>query len=369
VGTIPGHVGEPVDPIEQLRARTPLPAPPFPALPRDWMFDSATREHGREVLRQWREEQRRWREEVRGRGGARSSVRMAALEMQQYEIARRSPEERILRVRRQLAGGGVTIAMLAAINAVVTPGFPWVLFPAIGIGFGMLRHLANLWADGIPLSRLASPSIRPAVAGTEQPLRRLEPKLPAPAAATATEAVLDSVPQEVLDGRQGQKVRDAYAARAAIRSVLARLPEAERALLPEIQPTVESLVERVRTLAAALHALDSDASPDALVKLQLRITEAEAMPADAPERARRLELLQRQQRTLTDLAERRGTLQEQLDHALIVLETMKLDLARLRNSGVEARLADQGPVTQEMRALARDVQRVAEAVDETRREG
>jgi len=132
---------------------------------------------------------------------------------------------------------------------------------------------------------------------------------------------------------------------------------------------VESLVERVRTLAAALHALDSDASPDALVKLQLRITEAEAMPADAPERARRLELLQRQQRTLTDLAERRGTLQEQLDHALIVLETMKLDLARLRNSGVEARLADQGPVTQEMRALARDVQRVAEAVDETRREG
>jgi hypothetical protein len=47
---------------------------------------------------------------------------------------------------------------------------------------------------------------------------------------------------------------------------------------------------------------------------------------------------------------------------------MSLDLMRLRNSGLEARIHDQGPLTQEMQALARDVQRVAEAVDETRRE-
>jgi hypothetical protein len=46
---------------------------------------------------------------------------------------------------------------------------------------------------------------------------------------------------------------------------------------------------------------------------------------------------------------------------------MKLDLTRLRSSGIEARLADQGPLTQEMRDLARDVQRVSEAVDESRR--
>ena len=45
---------------------------------------------------------------------------------------------------------------------------------------------------------------------------------------------------------------------------------------------------------------------------------------------------------------------------------MKLDLMKLRSSGVESRLADQGPLTEEMRALARDVQRVAEAVDESR---
>ena len=368
VGTVQGRLEEePGTAIERLRQHTPLPAPPFPPLPRDWMFDANTREQGKEVLRQWREEQRRWREEVRGRDAPRSSMRMAALELQQYELQRRSPEERVASVRRRLAGTGVTLAMLATINAVFTPGFPWVLFPAIGMVFGVIRSLSNLWADGIPVRDVFRRPERAAVRGDEQPLRRLEPSIPAPAAATATEAVLESVPREVLDGRHGQKVKDAYGARGQIRSLLARLPESERALLPEIQPTVESLVERVRTIAAALHALDTDASPDALVRLHLRITEAEALPEEAPERARRLELLQRQLTTLTDLAERRTTLSQQLEHALLVLETMKLDLTRLRSSGLEARLADQGPVTQEMRALARDVQRVAEAVDESRR--
>ena len=368
VGTIQGHVDEPVDPIERLRQHTPLPAPPFPPLPRDWMFDPSLREEGRETLRRWREEQRRWKDEVRGRGPARSSMRMAALELQQYELQRRSPEERVAGVRRRIAGSLGTIVMLVAINAVFTPGFPWVLFPAIGMGFGIVRSLSNLWADGIPIRDVFRRPQRSAISGEEQPLRRIEAKLPAPAAATAAEAVLESVPREVLEGRHGARVREAFAARAQIRSVLARLGEAERSMLPEIQPTVESLVERVRTLAAALHALDTDASPDALVRLQARIAETESLSPDAPERGRRLELLERQFKTLTELAERRTTLADQMESAMLVLETMNLDLMRLRNSGLEARIHDQGPLTQEMQALARDVQRVAEAVDETRRE-
>ena len=368
VGTIPGRRDEPADAIERLSQHTPLPAPPCPPLPRDWMFDPSLREEGRDSLRRWREEQRRWKDEVRGRGAARSSMRMAALELQQYELQRRSPEERIAGVRRRIAGSAGTIVMLAVINAVFTPGFPWAFFPAIGMGFGMVRSLSNLWADGIPLRDVFRRPQRSAISGEEQPLRRIEAKLPAPAAATATEAVLESVPREVLEGRHGARVREAFAARAQIRSVLARLGESERSMLPEIQPTVESLVERVRTLAAALHALDTDASPDAIVRLQTRIAEAENQPADAPERDRRLELLTRQLKTLTELAERRTTLADQMESALLVLETMSLDLMRLRNSGIEARIHDQGPLTQEMQALARDVQRVAEAVDETRRE-
>ena len=333
------------------------------------MFNPSTREHGEEALRQWREEQRRWKAEVRGRPGVvRPEVRAAAVQLQEYELRLRSPAARILGVRRRIGGGVVTIGMLAIINAVFTPGFPWALFPAIGIGFGVVRSLSSLWADGIPLRDVFRRPERPEYSGDEQPLRRIEAKLPAPRASSTAEAVLDSVPNDVLEGAHGDVVRDAYAARAQIRSVLARLRDAEKSMLPEILPTVELLVERVRTLSSALHALDTDASPDALVRLRSRIAEAEAMPDLAPERQRRLDLLERQFATLTDLAERRSTLAEQREHALLVLDSMKLDLMKLRSSGLAAGLDDQGQVTQEMRALARDVQRAAEAVDETRRE-
>jgi hypothetical protein len=101
------------------------------------------------------------------------------------------------------------------------------------------------------------------------------------------------------------------------------------------------------------------------VRLEARLAEAKALPEGAPERERRLELLTRQLETLNDLADRRSALARQQEHAVLVLTTMKLDLMKLRSSGVESRLADQGPLTEEMRALARDVQRVAEAVDES----
>ncbi len=367
VGTVQGHLED--DPLARLQHSTPLPAPPFPPLPRDWMFDPATRESGKEILRRWREEQRRWREEVRGRPRAvREEIRRASIELQAIELEKRSPEERIRNVRRRMAGTAVTLTMLAGINAFLTPGFPWVLFPALGMGLGVAMSLSKLWADGIPLRDVFRRPAAPAVRGHEQPLRRIEAKLPAPAASSAAEAVLEGVPRDVLEGPHGRAVRDAFAARAQIRSVLARLPDSEKALLPEILPTVESLVERVRTLAGALHALDADASPDALVRLQARVADAEKLPADAPERLRRIELLERQLKTLTELAERRGALAQQMENSLLVLDTMKLDLMRLRSSGLESRLNDAGPATQELQALARDVQRVAEAVDETKRQ-
>ncbi len=333
-GSIPAlpPLVEATDPIDELKQRTPLPAPPFPPLPDHWMFNPSTREHGKESLRRWREETRKWKEQVRGQPRA---MRVE-----------RSPDERIANARRKLVGGLVTIGVLGVINMWTSPFFPWVIFPAIGIGFGIVHSLSKLWADGIPVRAV---------------FRR-----PAPVARDVLEGPHGDVPRDVLEGPHGDVVRETYAARAQIKNLLVRLPQTEKALLPEIMPTVEALTERVRTLAIALHALDTDASSDAFVRLQARIADAEALPENAPERNRRLELLRRQLSTLTDLAERRTALQQQQEHAVLVLGTMKLNLMRLRSSGVESRLSDQGPLTEEMRALARDVQRVAEAVDESR---
>jgi serine/threonine protein kinase len=363
---LPPEPAPPVDPIDDLHQRTPLPGPPFPKLPKDWMSDPTAREDGKEALRVWREEARRWREQVRGQARPqREELRVAAQRLSQMTFAQRSPEERIASVRRRIGAGLVTVGMLAAINLITSPQFPWVLFPAIGIGYGIVRRMTDLWADGITLRDVFRRPARPAVRGDEQPLRRLEAKLPAPPAQSVAQAVLEAVPRDVLDGPHGTAVRDAYEARARIRSVLARLPEQERQMLPDIEPTVEALVERVRTLAIAMHSLDTDASPDAIVRLETRIAQTEALAEDAPERARRLELLLRQRNTLLDLAERRATLARQLEQAVLVLETMKLDLTKMRSSGVASRM-DEGPRTEELRAIARDVERVAEAVDEAR---
>ena len=355
--------------LQALQQRTPVPAPAFPPLPRDWMFDPSTREDGKEALRAWREETRRWREQVKGQPRAvREDLRVAAQELNMMQLTQRSPEMRVLAVRRRIGMGIATVGMLGAINALTSPGFPWVLFPMIGIGYGVARRVSELWADGIPLRDILRKPEKSAVRGDEQPLRRLEAKLPAPAANSIAEAVMDAVPRDVLESPHGVAVREAYEARAQIRSMLARLPEGDRSMLPEIQPTVEALVERARTLAIALHALDVDASPDAIVKLEARIAATEASAEDSPERTRRLELLQRQRETLMDLGERRSALAQQLDQAVLLLGSMKLDLMKLRSSGVSARLADDALLTSEMRALSRDVERVAEAVDESRQD-
>lgn len=322
---------------------------------------------GKEALRQWREEARKWRDQVRSQPRAQGDdLRAGAQRIAEVELMRRTPEARILSVRKRIGAAVATVGFLAVINAVTSPMFPWVIFPAIGIGYGVVKRITDLWADGIPLRAIFKRSPPRTARGNNAPLRRLEPALPAPTGVTADHALREAVPADVLAGLQGQAIRDAYDARSKIRSVLARLPEGDRALLPEIEPTVEALIERVRTLAIALHALDSEASPEALVRLETRIAQAEAVPGDSADRERRLELLHRQRATLTDLAQRRASLSSQLEQGVLVLETMKLDLAKLRSSGVASRAAGEGPQTEELRALAREVEHAAEAVDEAR---
>jgi serine/threonine-protein kinase len=138
-------------------------------------------------------------------------------------------------------------------------------------------------------------------------------------------------------------------------------------MLPDVRGTAIGLDERVRSLAAALHQLDRDANPVALQRLEQRIADARAAGESGVEAERRLALLERQQATLRDLAERRATVARQLESASLLLQTMKLDLLRLRSSGIEARIADSTPGTQEARAVATDIERVVEAANEVRK--
>jgi len=348
-----------------------------------WRFDPQSKDYAKEALLEWRDQQRAWRERVREQRGDRSErreLRQTKRELRSLGYSREeireatiagtlqppTAEERIRRTQRMLSGYATTIIFLGAINALTSPHFIWVLFPALGMGVQAISRITSLWVDGIPIRRLfqrqpqttvGAPSIAPSpeFAGTlAAPARRTPPDL-------------TGVPRDVLDGQHGGAVRDAAEAKALITDILAKLPPSDRQLLPEILPTVESLNERVRSLAQGLNQLDHDASGEAIAKLETRIVAAKADPTDSTDRTRRIELLERQLATLTDLATRRATVAQQLESASMVLQTMKLDLLKLRSSGLDAMLDNSAGATQEARALSTDIGRVIDAANEVRR--
>ena len=87
---------------------------------------------------------------------------------------------------------------------------------------------------------------------------------------------------------------------------------------------------------------------------------------ESRESEQKLQLLERQLSTMTDLLGRRETLVAQLDSAALMLQNMRLDMIALRSAGVQSALDDVSSATQEARALSRDIGHVLDAAREIR---
>jgi tRNA A-37 threonylcarbamoyl transferase component Bud32 len=274
---------------------------------------------------------------------------------------------RVARFRRRLkqAAGSAAIAVASfAVGSTfgIDPlAIPFFLGLAGTIGFGVaaIQNAFDLKRLGLPLSAALSGTWR-------ETLHVDSPDL----AARLMAGDLDrAVPADVKAGPYGAIVQAAAADRATIFDIHAKLGEADRQMLPDILPTVRGLEERITGLAQALHRMEGDVSDDAVAALGRRIATLEATPPDAagkPERERTLALLQRQKKTLADLTERRNTLIAQLDGAALLLQTMKLDLLRLRSAGVQDALNDVTNATQKARALSKEIGTVLDVAAEVR---
>jgi len=137
-------------------------------------------------------------------------------------------------------------------------------------------------------------------------------------------------------------------------------------LPPDLEATVNALVDRVASVAVTLHRLDTDANGSSLGTLDRRI-ESLKLEMETPERERRLALLERQRSTLHDLMERRTALLSQLESASLALDNLKLDLVRFRSAGVSSALEDVTSATREARAVSRDIGHLLDAQDELRK--
>jgi len=173
------------------------------------------------------------------------------------------------------------------------------------------------------------------------------------------------VPRDVLDGSHGAKVLRAAEDEAEILDAIDKLSKADRDMIPDVRPTVESLVERIAALAQALHRLDQDVTPETLGRIDSRIAAAAAEP-ETSDREKKLALLRRQRATLDDLLGRRESLLSQLDSASLMLQNIRIDLIALRSAGVQSSIDDVSSATQEARALSRDIGHVLEAAKQVR---
>jgi hypothetical protein len=111
--------------------------------------------------------------------------------------------------------------------------------------------------------------------------------------------------------------------------------------------------------------MDSSMDLQAVDRIEERMRTLEREPEDE-ERARRVNLLTRQRKTLEDLRSRREQLASQLESCILAMQNVRFDLLRLRSSDATAALGDLSTATRQARALSRDVDNAIEAASEIR---
>ncbi|HJR68264.1 MAG TPA: serine/threonine-protein kinase [Gemmatimonadaceae bacterium] len=264
-------------------------------------------------------------------------------------FAARPIDQRIRIARRDGFMAAVGVTAYVGVSIFTWPFLWWTVFPVFFMGASTVGKIASLWGDGVPLRDIFRPNRSP------QSLK----------AGSSAEAPL--APEDVLNGPHGPAVRRAAEDRAHIQLIVKNLAKPDRELVPDVLPTVDALAERIASLAQMLHRLDVDVPTGTLERLDARIADVEREGPTAIDQERRLGLLKRQRTTLADLAERRARVARQLESAGLALENLRLDLLKLRSSGVQAAIHDVQNATQEARALSREIGHVLEAAEEVRR--
>jgi serine/threonine protein kinase len=338
----------------------PAPVAPFPIPPHGL--------RGRQ-LKEWYRAQRRLAISQQLSGGGSVGLVMG---QNVYPLPRkfdeRPLEERVSAFRRSVGSWMMLTTVFFGINVASHGPGPWFIFPSAFIFFGVLRKLGSIWSDGVgPFEAFGK--------GINQRLRAEQAKNPQ-AQQIAAQPVPRMTPEQaatllaaadVLAGPHGEAVRRAASDRMLMREIAATLGPIEREMIPDIGPTVDALAERVGSVATTLHRLDQDVSGASLGSLDARIASMQTEP-NTPDRERRLALLERQRASLHDLLERRRTLANQLESSVLMLQNLKLDMLKLRSSGLGTEIGSESTsATQEARALSREIGNVVQAAEDLRK--
>ena len=186
---------------------------------------------------------------------------------------------------------------------------------------------------------------------------------------TAPVAALPQADLEALAGAHAATLRQATFNRSEIRRLVQSLPAGERAQVGDVVASADALYAKVESFVVTLSDIERNVTPDALdvIEREISALEAQANPLDrgpSEDRVRRLAYLKRQRAALKDIVRRREDVRDKLERCRIALDSMRLDLLRLKN-GVQSH---QHITLAAERALqlAREVDSVVHGADEVR---
>lgn len=230
---------------------------------------------------------------------------------------------------------------------------PWFLFPAAGMGIGLLSNYSKLWQAGYSwrdvLRRPAAPD---SIESSRDSGKGILPKaVPAP-------------PEREF-GDQYPLIRQVHGDRAAIFKLVERLPPSEREVLKDINETVDGLYKRALDLGRTLHMMDGEMAAGGTSRIDERIAALKAQPADE-ERDRHISLLERQKSTVSQLESRKAQVARHLDSCVLAMQNLRLDLLKLKSSNVSEVMGDITQATQAARALSRNVDNAIAAAGEVK---
>jgi len=263
----------------------------------------------------------------------------------------------VRRFRSQFATYVSVNGGLLLLNIVTGITTPWFLFVTIPWGIGVASRYGELWSAGYSWRDVVS---RP-------PARDALPPPPGAGGVALPPARLSEAKTDEF-GRLASQIRQMRGDRAAVAKIVERLAPAERALLPDVQPTVGALLARAEELARTLNQMEGTVDQQTLNRLDERIGGLEGQDPDRqdPDAQRRLDLLRRQREMLADLMHRRAKVEAQFESCVLAIQNVRFDLLRLRSAGVGAALSDLTSATQQARALSADVEAAIEAAGEIR---
>ena len=178
-----------------------------------------------------------------------------------------------------------------------------------------------------------------------------------------------NAPTTPVDATAASVIRQAEMDRDEILRIVESLPRSERAKISEVGASANALVDRVKSLARAVN----DGGPGvgmtgSEIDAEIAQLESEANPLDraaSEKRVRRLAFLKRQRRGVHEMEQRRAQAASRLEGCAMALQSMRLDVLRLRAGALSHQQVTS--VAEQALTLAREVDSAMYVADEMAR--